>query len=152
MTDYVKLGTGTNLAATASWTPTGVPASTTADTATWNATSLGPSLTGNISTSKVTVNGATNNITHSGTITLGAGGFEFAPTNNRSWTQSGVIAIGANAQTWLLSNTTTNAVIWLSAAGGLTGSANLALSNNNSGRGCQHFCSSGHRRAVDEAT
>ena len=133
MTDYVKLGTGTNLAATASWTPTGVPASTTADTATWNATSLGPSLTGNISTSKVTVNGATNNITHSGTITLGAGGFEFAPTNNRSWTQSGVIAIGANAQTWLLSNTTTNAVIWLSAAGGLTGSANLALSNNNSG-------------------
>jgi autotransporter-associated beta strand protein len=133
MADYVKLGTGTNLAATASWTPTGVPASTTADTATWNATSLGPSLTGNISTSKVTVNGATNNITHSGTITLGAGGFEFAPTNNRSWTQSGVIAIGANAQTWLLSNTTTNAVIWLSAAGGLTGSANLALSNNNSG-------------------
>jgi autotransporter-associated beta strand protein len=108
-----------------------VPASTTADTATWNATSLGPSLTGNISTRKVTVNGATNNITHSGTITLGADGFEFAPTNNRTWTQSGVIAIGANAQTWLLSNTLANSSIWLSAAGGLTGSANLALSSNN---------------------
>ena len=132
MTDYVKLGTGTNLAATASWTPTGVPASTTADTATWNATSLGPGLTGNISTRKVTVNGATNNIVHSGTITLGADGFEFAPTNNRGWTQNGVIAIGANSQTWLLSNTQgiASSVIWLAAAGSLTGTGNLAFSNN----------------------
>jgi autotransporter-associated beta strand protein len=80
----------------------------------------------------VTVNGATNNIAHSGTITLGADGFEFAPTNNRQWTQNGVIAIGANSQTWLLSNTQgiASSGIYLSAAGSLTGTGNLAFSNN----------------------
>jgi autotransporter-associated beta strand protein len=129
MVDYVKVATNTNLAAAGAWTPGGgPPASVTNDTATWNVTSLGPSLTGNISTRKVTVNGATNNIVHSGTITLGADGFEFAPTNNRGWQQTGVVAVGASNQTWRLNNAGLGML--LSAAGGLTGSAVVLITNN----------------------
>jgi fibronectin-binding autotransporter adhesin len=132
MVDYVKVATAgtTNLAATNAWTPTGVPASVTNDTATFNATSLGGSLSGNFTTRRLSFNGATAAVTHSGTITLGADGLQFGTSNTLNWSQSGTIAVGAINQTWsiftgsgfvILSNVTANL--------GLTGTGNITIDN-----------------------
>ena len=132
MVDYVKVATAgtTNLAATNAWTPSGVPASVTNDTATFNATSLGGSLSGNFTTRRLSFNGATAAVTHSGTITLGADGFQFGTGNTVGWTQSGTVAVGAINQTWsiytpganfLFSNVTANL--------GLTGTGNITVDN-----------------------
>jgi fibronectin-binding autotransporter adhesin len=135
MVDYVKVATAgtTNLAATNAWTPTGVPASVTNDTATFNATSLGGSLSGNFTTRRLSFNGATAAVTHSGTITLGADGLQFGTTNTLNWSQSGTIAVGAINQTWsiftgsgfvIFSNVTANL--------GLTGTGNITIDNADS--------------------
>lgn len=133
MVDYVKVATAgtTNLGAAAAWTPSGgPPVSVTNDTATFNTTSLGGSLTGNFTTRTMTINGATADVSHSGTITLGTGGWVFASTNNRRWTQTGTINVGSNAQTWALSHSGSSSSLGLSGATSLSGSGNITLSNN----------------------
>ena len=127
-----KAATGTSLTAGASWTGGVVPGA--GDVARWLTTSLGPGLTGALTVLGIEQQGATANIGHSaGTITLGASGFTQTAANNRSWGESGVLAIGAIDQTWSLSFPTVSpATTALSIAGaaGLTGTGILSLANN----------------------
>ena len=130
MTLITKAGSGTNLAATAAWTPAQVP--TLADEAQWLTTSLGGALTGAFSALQLIFNGTTSaDVTHSsGTITLGANGWISASTNNRSWNENGTIAVGSFNQTWAFAHSTQSSLLRLAGASSLTGTAIIQLTNN----------------------
>jgi len=131
----VALGTNTNWSLTSA-TVVDAPAAApgAGDIAYWQASSLGPSLTGSISPDGIQVDGASANITHStGTITLGSSGFTFASTNNRSWTETGTIAVGAVNQTWSVAIIAPSTVLFINSATGLTGSSTIDIVNNTIG-------------------
>lgn len=132
MATISKAATGTALATGASWTGGVTPGA--ADIAQWLTTSLGPGLTGALTVLGIEQQGATANITHSsGTITLGTSGFTQSATNNRSWSDSGVLAIGTTDQTWALGITIVTPVtsaLSIGGTAGLTGSGILSLANN----------------------
>jgi fibronectin-binding autotransporter adhesin len=128
----VALGTNTNWSLTSA-TVVNAPAAApgAGDIAYWQASSLGPSLTGSISPDGIQVDGASANITHSsGIITVGSSGFTFASTNNRAWTETGTIAVGAVNQTWALANTAATTGINAST---ITGSSTINITNNTVG-------------------
>jgi fibronectin-binding autotransporter adhesin len=149
MVAITKASTGNLLGTSSSWSPAQVP--TTADTVTWLTTSLGGTLTGNFGAQSITFNGAVVGgtqtfVTHNtGTLTL-TGGWVFAATNIAGWTaNTGVIAVGANNQTWALAHATGNAAMYLTGAGALTGSGLVTLSNNsgNASDGFAYIVASG---------
>jgi len=132
MADYTKLQAGTDLSATASWTPTPPATPTTADNLTWlKASSRGGTLTGNVGCNVLTFNGAIlvatpTAVNHTGTLTL-AGGITCTNTNDVYWGatgSTGSIAVGATTQTWTLYSTSFSPVqIFSTSANALTGTA-----------------------------
>ena len=132
MADYTKLQAGTDLSATASWTPTPPATPTTADNLTWlKASSRGGTLTGNVGCNVLTFNGAIlvatpTAVNHTGTLTL-AGGITCTSTNDVYWGATGAtgsIAVGATTQTWTLFSTSFSPVqIFSTSANALTGTA-----------------------------
>lgn len=132
MADYTKLQAGTDLSATASWTPTPPATPTTADNLTWlKASSRGGTLTGNVGCNVLTFNGAIlvatpTAVNHTGTLTL-VGGITCTSTNDVYWGatgSTGSIAVGATTQTWTLFSTSFSPVqIFSTSANALTGTA-----------------------------
>ena len=138
MVAITKNATGTALATAANWTPAQVP--TTADDVTWNLTSVSGTCTGSFGANTITFNGAASGtpVTHTGTLTL-INGYTCTATNNSQWNvggTTGVLAVGANNQTWILNSSAWSSVAWTgSSASVMTGTATINVQKLSGGTG-----------------
>lgn len=140
MSFIYKRNSGTDLALATSWSdtgPTGLAAAaipSALNTVQFDSTSLGGSLTNALTCSGIVFNSATAAVTFSGTVTLGAGGWTNAATNNLQTTISGTMAVGSNDQTWTLYRTTANQSAIVQ-TGPVTGSATIILATAGANKG-----------------
>ena len=138
MVAITKNATGTTLTTASNWTPAQVP--TTADDVTWNLASVSGTCTGSFGANTITFNGAASGtpVTHTGTLTL-INGYAFTSTNNSQWNvggTTGVLAVGANDQTWVLNSSAWSSVAFTgSSASVMTGTATVNVQKLTGGAG-----------------